>query len=132
MVNMKVIIWVEDDKLHFDGVEGIDPNKGIRILPNDKWELQVKDGKFILNFVGKDGKEMDKKLVNQLKRTILDAESFYESNDWNYIYFLTSLSNARGLYAAIDHPPKGREEYVTDEMLKRAIWNLKNSMVNKI
>lgn len=75
---------------------------------------------------------MNKTLVEQLKTVIKTAEEFYKNNDWNYLYFLSSLSTARGLYSGITNPPKNREEYITDEMIKRAIWNLKNSMVNKI
>lgn len=69
-----------------------------------------------------------KDLIDELRTTINKAES----NPKDLFYFTSSLSTAKGVLSAIDNSPKGRNEYVNRDIIKRAIWNLKNSMINKM
>lgn len=69
-----------------------------------------------------------KQLIDELRIVIKEAEI----NPRDYFYFVSSLSNAKGILSAIDNLPKGRNEYVNRDILERAIWNLKNSLINKM
>ena len=70
-----------------------------------------------------------KHVLDDLRSAVKHAETL----QLDHYFFVSSLTTAKGTLARIDNPLKGYEnDYPTEKELRRCIFNLRSSFINKV